>query len=140
MTTKTAYSIDNTLYEVHKSKYNAKKTLVDGIIFHSMAEANRYKTLKLLERAGELCDLKLQVPFEFILNGRKLFTYYTDFTYKLNEHNAIEWMNYIEDVKGMTTPLYRLKKKLIEAQHGITISEYPAKKKVRNVKRSEKNL
>ncbi len=112
---------------MRRNKFNAKKTLVGGIVFDSMAEADRYKNLKLLERAGELCDLKLQVPFEFILHNKKIFTYYADFTYADRVNGCV-----IEDVKSKITrkiAVYRLKKKLIEAQYGITITEYPAKKK-----------
>jgi len=35
-------------------KYGNKKTVVDGITFDSMREANRYRELKLLERAGKV--------------------------------------------------------------------------------------
>ena len=100
------------------NKFNARKTAIDGIVFHSAAEANRYKVLKLLEKAGEICNIELQVPYYFIYNGAKIFTYYADFVYRIGNNSKI-----IEDVKGMRTPLYRLKKKLIEAQHGIKITE-----------------
>ena len=57
------------------SKYNAKKTIVDGITFDSKHEADRYCELKLLLRAGAITDLRLQVPFElqpaFTVNGKK---------------------------------------------------------------------
>ena len=49
-----------------ENKFNARKTVVDGITFDSKKEANRYRELKLLERAGKICCLRLQVPFELI--------------------------------------------------------------------------
>ena len=101
-----------------RSKYNAKKTVVDGIVFHSKAEARRYPILKLLEKSGHIKDLRLQVPFVYRINDKKIFTYYADFTYfDVNNNDTIE------DVKGMKTPVYRLKKKLIEAHYGIKITE-----------------
>ena len=106
-----------------RNKFNARKTVVDGIVFHSAAEANRYKILKILEKAGHIRALKLQVPFiyyciiEESLDYKKIFTYYADFMYIENEKTIIE------DVKGMKTPVYRLKKKLIEAYYGIKITE-----------------
>lgn len=48
------------------SKYHAKKTVVDGIEFDSKKEANRYSELKILERAGKIKNLQMQVPFVLI--------------------------------------------------------------------------
>lgn len=98
-------------------KYNAIKTTVDGITFHSKAEAYRYKSLKVLEKAGYIKNLDLQVKMPYTHNGDIIFNYYADFTYYR------DGMFIIEDVKGMRTPLYRLKKKLIEAYYRITITE-----------------
>lgn len=107
-----------------RSKYKARKTIVDDIVFHSAAEANRYKILQILEKSGHIKHLKLQVPFDFFcivessLDCKKMFTYYADFTYQDKTGQLI-----IEDVKGMKMAVYRLKKKLIEAHYGITITE-----------------
>lgn len=46
-----------------KSKYGAVKTEVDGITFASKHKASRYLELWLLEQAGEITNLRLQVPF-----------------------------------------------------------------------------
>ena len=101
-----------------QNKFNAKKTLVDGILFHSAAEASRYKALKILEKFGHIKRLKLQVPLVFTIKEQSIFTYYADFTYVTEADEFI-----IEDVKGMRTPVYKLKKKLIEAKFGIKINE-----------------
>ena len=104
-----------------KNKFNARKTLLDGIVFDSAKEANRYKELKLLERAGHIKSLRLQVPFIFEIGGKKMFTYYADFTY-LSKNNSC----CVEDVKSEITrklPVYRLKKKIIETYHNINIIE-----------------
>jgi Protein of unknown function (DUF1064) len=102
------------------SKYRAKKTIVDGITFASGAEAKRWSELRLLERAGHILDLVRQPQFVFTVNDKMMFRYIADFQYFQGDGEVIE------DVKGVKTPVYKLKKKLIEAQHGITITEVAA--------------
>ena len=109
-----------------RTKYGNRKVELDGIKFDSEREAKRYKELTLLERAGEIGGLQLQVPFEIIpgvvdeRTGRVLQKpthYIADFTYY--EHG-----NYIvEDAKGYRTEVYRLKRKLMLWRHGIRIKE-----------------
>lgn len=99
------------------SKYGAIKTVVDGITFASKKEAAHYCELKLAERAGEIKNLQLQPKFPIIMNGKKVGNYIADFSY-LDGGRII-----VVDVKGFKTPVYRLKKRLVEAQYGITISE-----------------
>jgi hypothetical protein len=110
------------------SKYGNKRVEVDGITFDSQAEAKRYAELKLLEKAGQISDLKLQPRFPFYYQtgwtSELMFTYVADFSYVDNV--PPHPMTVVEDVKGFRTPLYRLKKKLIEAQYGIAITEIPA--------------
>jgi hypothetical protein len=106
-----------------RSKYNAVKTTVDGIVFASKAEAGRYSYLKALERAGVIQGLRLQpiypiAPTCWDLVGRHVCNYVADFQYYRKDGELV-----IEDVKGMKTPVYRLKKKLVEAIYGITITE-----------------
>lgn len=113
-------------------KILAHKPVVDGIRFDSELEARRYRDLK-----GDplVRDLRWQVPFAFEEGGKILFRWISDFIYRRGDGPEI-----IEDVKGMKTPVYRLKKKLIEARHGITISEWPepAKKKRKATARRKK--
>ncbi len=97
------------------SKYGNQKTEIDGIIFASKAEGRRYSELKLLERGGFIRDLKRQTGFHFMLDGESMFIYLSDFDYW-------EGCTYvIEDTKGVQTPVFRLKRKLIEKQHRIKI-------------------
>jgi hypothetical protein len=103
---------------VFKNKYRAVKTEVDGIMFDSKREAARYMELVLLERAGEISRLELQPKYDCVVNGKKICTYKADFRY-FNANGSV-----VEDVKGMKTPVYRLKKKLVEALYpGVTIQE-----------------
>jgi hypothetical protein len=99
------------------SKYHAIRVEVDGIVFASKAEARRYGELKLAELSGSVSALELQPKFPLIVNGKKISTYIADFRYIENGRTVVE------DVKGVRTPVYRLKKKMVEAQYGIEIVE-----------------
>lgn len=129
------------VYQRNFSKYGAKPTIVDGIRFHSMKEAQRYQELVLCQKAGEIRGLQLQP--RFVLHAAltladisrerdpvKLGEYRGDFIYEercapRGGPSAMrrEWRQVVEDVKGFKTPLYRWKKKHVEAQYGITIRE-----------------
>ena len=107
------------------SKYKAKKTEVDGIVFDSKKEAKRYQELILLERAGVISDLQRQVKFVLIpvqrINGKVIereCSYVADFVYKDKEENTI-----VEDTKGVKTKDYIIKRKLMLWVHGIRIKE-----------------
>ena len=100
------------------NKYRAKKTVVDGITFDSKKEATRYQELKLLEKAGQIKALVLQVPYDLMVNGCKVGIYRADFTY----WDVVKDEAIIEDVKGFKTPVYNIKKKILKA-YGIDIYE-----------------
>ena len=106
-------------------KYRNRKTTVDGITFDSAKEANRYAELRLLQRAGEIFDLQRQVPFVLIpkqeRNGKvveRAVVYKADFVYKDMNGEEI-----VEDVKGLLTKEYILKRKLLLWQFGIQIKQ-----------------
>jgi hypothetical protein len=100
------------------NKYHAKRTLVNGIVFHSGKEARRYQDLIVLERAGKIRDLELQKRFDLVINGIKICTYVGDFYY-FDEAD----LPVLEDVKGYKTQIYRLKRKLVKALYGLDIVE-----------------
>jgi Protein of unknown function (DUF1064) len=100
------------------NKYGNRKTEVDGFIFDSKREANRYQELKLWERSGEISRLELQPAFDLlVMGGKSVGKYIADFRY-LKDGKEV-----IEDVKGMKTDIYRLKKKIVEAVYGFKIVE-----------------
>lgn len=101
------------------SKYNAVRCEADGIFFDSKKERDRYQQLKLLERANEIKNLRLQPSFPLIINNVKVGTYKADFGYDDIRANQ----EVTEDVKGFKTPVYRLKKKLVAAIYGIEVME-----------------
>lgn len=121
-------------YHRKHSKYYSQKVMVDGIAFDSKREAERYRELKLLQRAGKIKDLQMQVPFEllpaqyaytgeFYKKGpkkgqpkpgkciEKSVVYLADFVYF--EHGT----KIVEDVKGMHTKDYIIKRKLLRYKY-----------------------
>jgi hypothetical protein len=104
-----------------KSKYGNKKAIGfddknNAIEFHSIAERDRFNHLKLLEKSGRIQDLTLQPKFElmpaFVRNGKKQLpvNYIADFRYFENKRAVIE------DVKGLATKDYLIKRKLFLAK------------------------
>jgi len=101
------------------SKYRAVATTVNGIKFHSLGESRRYQALELLQAAGEIHSLGLQVKYPLVVNGVKIADYVCDFEYfDVRKGAAVT-----EDYKGVRTAAYNLKKKLMLALYGITIYE-----------------
>ena len=111
-----------------KSKMGNVKTVVDGIEFDSAAESRRYSELNMLEKAGEIRDLKLQVRIELQPGFKpvgspaiRAIVYVADFTYSTKAKNEIGgwflgdfvWSPVIEDHKGHKTKDYLLKKKML---------------------------
>lgn len=101
-----------------RSKYHARPTVVDNVRFASKAEARRYRELCLLQRAGEIQQLELQPRFRLVVGGVDCGAYVGDFLYVTKAGVQV-----LEDVKGTTTPVYRLKKKLVEALYAVRITE-----------------
>lgn len=105
-------------------KYGNRKVVVDGRTFDSRREAVRYRELRMFERAGEIHDLKLQPVFELapavFLDGRKkpALRYIADFSYWTRSGEPV-----IEDVKGMRTAVYRIKRHLMKSVLGLDITE-----------------
>ncbi len=120
------------------NKYQAIKTVVNGIEFDSRKEARRYQELLLLERAGVIQYLRMQVKFVIIpaqyetierygkngqrlKDGQKLLekecSYVADFVYEENGEQIVE------DTKGVKTKDYIIKRKLMLYIHGIRVKE-----------------
>lgn len=95
------------------TKYHSKKTVLDGITFDSKKEARRYSELRLLEKAGVITGLKLQVRFEIVPKQKdeRAAHYVADFVYFENGKTVIE------DTKGFKTPEYILKRKLMKLKY-----------------------
>jgi hypothetical protein len=106
-----------------RSKYHAKKTCIDGIVFDSKREADRYLVLKSMEEDGTIENLRRQVRYELIpdfeVDGKhyRPVYYVADFVY------VEDGKEVVEDVKGMRTDVYRLKSKLFARRYGKVIKE-----------------
>lgn len=99
------------------NKYNAVKTQVDGYTFDSKREAARYGELKLLERAGEISNLKIHPRYE-IVPGYNIgeewvrpVHYEGDFEYAEGDQIITE------DIKGVETGVFKLKAKLFRKEY-----------------------
>lgn len=98
-------------------KYNNKKIQIDMYVFDSILEANRYKQLALLERAKQIKNLRLQVPFllqeSFRKNNKtyRKIEYIADFVYEENGQTIVE------DTKGVKTEVFKIKQKLFEYKY-----------------------
>ena len=111
------------------SKYRAKPEYVNGHRFASGAEANRYRELLLLVRAGEIQSLELQPVFPLVIDGKPVkirsdkrpngtkTKYSADFRYVDNRTGR----TVIEDVKGFDTTASRLRRAVVECIYGIEI-------------------
>lgn len=105
-------------------KYRNRKVRFEGMTFDSEKEKKRYVQLRTLERAGVISGLKRQVRYELIpsqrQNGKvieRACSYYADFVYEQNGQTVVE------DTKGMRTPEYVIKRKLMLWIYGINIRE-----------------
>lgn len=129
-----------------RSKYGSVKTAVDGIVFDSKREATRYRELLNLMQARAILGLRVQPHYTLcalVLDQPDLSNvnagtvskrrvpvceYVADFEYReyFAESNGCGWRTVVEDVKSPATrkkEVYRLKRKLFEAQYGIQIRE-----------------
>ena len=102
-----------------QSKFRAKKTTIDGVVFDSKKEAARYVELKRLQEAGDVLWFHLQVPL--ILWGTdkgdgKPERYRVDFQVFWSDGRVS-----YEDAKGMQTRQFKRKKKIVERLYPITI-------------------
>ena len=104
-----------------ENKYHNRKVTVDGITFDSVKEASRWQELKLLEKAGEITGLTRQQKIELVPKSNlfRAVYYIVDFIYFDKQKNKTIY----EDVKGMKTDVYKLKKKLLYWRHGIEVTE-----------------
>lgn len=119
----------------NRSKYGAKKVEYNGMVFDSKRECRRYKELQILQQIGAISELRTQVKFVLIPAQREADTvgkrggiikgnlierevsYIADFVYVENDKTVVE------DAKGMRTPEYILKRKMMLYFYGIRIKE-----------------
>lgn len=101
------------------SKFGNKKTILHGQVFDSKREASRYAELLLLERNGELRNIRRQVLYELRVNDVLIAKYYADFVYELRTRG--KWDEIVEDVKGYPNDRWPMKRKLMLAIYNVRI-------------------
>jgi hypothetical protein len=99
-----------------KSKYRNVATVIDGHRFASKAEAARYSELKLLQASGQVRWFIRQPRFD-LPDG---ITYVADFlvVWCADELSFEPGQVTVEDVKGVETDVFKLKRKLFESRYG----------------------
>lgn len=119
-----------------KSKFKNKWVKQDDVSFASEGELARWNFLRMMQAEGKIINLRRQIRFKLEINGILICTYIADhgyfivdeskpvitdpvYGYELGSH--ILQPEIIEDFKGMETPEFKLKKKLMLAIHGIEI-------------------
>ncbi len=117
----TSISVDEyrrLIQETKRQKYGNVKTEVDGILFASKLEADRYRMLRMLHEAKIIHDLTLQPAFvlqEGYRDSRGTYVrpirYIADFSYVVGE------MHVVEDTKGRKTPAFAMKEKLFRKRY-----------------------
>ncbi len=98
-------------------KFNNKKVTTDEGVFDSTTEYKRFLDLRLLERAGEISDLRRQVRYSLDIGGIHISAYIADFVYIQDGKEVVE------DSKGFRTREYLQKRRLMKEILGITILE-----------------
>jgi hypothetical protein len=102
-----------------RRKYRNNPCEVDGIKFDSEKEADYYRKLKILLKAGKIGFLELQVPYELNPGGTHSLKYFADFVFVDSETGEKK----VVDVKGFRTAVYRKKRRLMWKVHKIKIIE-----------------
>jgi len=102
------------------NKYFAKKTLAFGLKFDSKWESERWGQLKAMEKAGVVTELERQVRYTLSINDIKICDYVADFRYLQQGEDGLSKL-IVEDAKGVLTPEFKLKKKMMKAIHNIDI-------------------
>ncbi|MDE2232534.1 MAG: DUF1064 domain-containing protein [Patescibacteria group bacterium] len=109
------------------NKYKAKAIVFDGMHFHSIAEAARWRELLLLQKAGKIYHLKRQVRYKLAIEGRPILirsegfpngrqaVYTADFSYVENDEIVVE------EFKGRDSSESRFRRAVAEAIYGFTI-------------------
>lgn len=123
-------------YGKSKNKYHNETVEVDGLRYDSKNEMLRHNFLKMMERAGEISNLRYHVKYELIpaiteevvvhlKTKDKIVTktaqtaryYEADFVYIVNNTGE----EIVEDFKGQETDLFKFKAALFRYKYGKQI-------------------
>ena len=103
-------------------KYRNVPTVTDDGIWHpSRRQAKRWEELKLLQSAGHIVNLRREVAYKLCVNGYLIATYRADHVYGWKNGQIEASGEVVEDSKGIRTPIFNLKAKLMKAIYGIEV-------------------
>lgn len=109
--------------KISKGRYNIvskSARTYNGVVFDSAHEMKYCKTLDLLVRGGAVLGYERQVRYDIDINGKHICFYKLDF--KVTYPDRVEYID-CKSTPDLVDPVYKLKKKLVEAIHGIQIQE-----------------
>lgn len=114
----TQQDVDRVMNKKPRSKYGAKKVLIDNITFDSKKEGARYTSLKAMQQAGVIGYLRCHPEYEIWIKGIFICKVILDFSYADSRRGHV-----FEDVKSTATntALSKLKRRMVEAEYGITV-------------------
>lgn len=104
-----------------RSKYGNRKSYIDGIWWDSDAEYRRWCELRLMQRAGRISCLIRQPEYRLLIAGIDCGVYRADFSY-----DDVDGNHHVEDVKGVRTAVFKLKKRIVEALYNFKVEEVEA--------------
>lgn len=107
------------LKKAWKNKYRAQPVVTDEGRFASKKEYADWCALKVQERLGYISHLERQVKFDLTINGQKICSYVADAVY----FDTTTKQRIVADSKGVSTPVFKLKKRLMKALLNITVHE-----------------
>lgn len=141
------YSTYNEIQRGGNNKYQNKKITVEGKTFDSIKEYRRFCQLEIMEKAGEISDLKCQVKFVLIPAQReetgevytkgknkgqpklgkvieKECAYIADFTYKQDGKLVVEDVKGYRDAKSAGYAKFIIKRKMMLYFYNIRVQEF----------------
>jgi hypothetical protein len=101
------------------NKYRAKPVTTEEGRFASQREYQHWCVSKLRQKAGEITHLERQVRFKLAIGPHHICDYVADEIF----FDKAKQARVVVDVKGVKTPVYRLKKKLMKAILNIDVVE-----------------
>lgn len=117
------------------NKLHAEKvdmTMPDGTLMHfdSKREARRYMDLWLMQRSGEITNLRTQVTYPLLPRQvhpdgtrERAIDYVADFVYEQGGETVVEDSKGFRDTSSAAYRLFVMKRKMMLYFHGITVRE-----------------
>ena len=106
------------------NKYGAIKTTVRGVVCDSKLEAMDYTYLLSKQRTGHIGVIETHPKWTITFHGKKICNVLLDFKFTDAHTGKTRYV----DSKGVDTAISRLKRKLLQAQEGITVEVWTKKK------------